>query len=157
MPDDKRRDEATFRRDFEAARPRLLGALYEAVSVALRNVATTRLPVLPRMADAAQWATAAASGLGLRPGLVLAAFLEKRQSGVEESVQSDPVAAAVFDLASAGPWEGTVTELLECLEDRLPQATTLNHSVSSRRSPSGEFHERVVATLKDVTGRPEGV
>jgi hypothetical protein len=33
----------------------------------------------------------------------------------------------------------------------------LNHSVSSRRSPSPEVHERVVATLNDVTGRPLGV
>jgi hypothetical protein len=40
---------------------------------------------------------------------------------------------------------------------RFPQATTLNHSVSSRRSPSDETQERLEAILKDVTGLPLGV
>ena len=40
---------------------------------------------------------------------------------------------------------------------RLPQATTLNHSLSSRRSPSGVIQVRFVSTANDVTGLPLGV
>jgi hypothetical protein len=40
---------------------------------------------------------------------------------------------------------------------RLFQATTLNHSVASRRSPSDVTQVRLVATLKVVTGLPLGV
>jgi hypothetical protein len=50
--------------------------------------------------------------------------------------------------------------LLRCdlqISARAPQATTLNHSTSSRRSPSADVKLRLVATLKLVTGRPLGV
>src|SRR5439155_25503841 len=64
IPEDRRRSTGEFWRSFDAARPRLLGALLEAVSMALRRERTIRLAKLPRMADFAIWATAAAPALG---------------------------------------------------------------------------------------------
>ena len=43
---------------FEAARPRILGALLDAIAVGLKRLPATRLPGLPRMADFALWASA---------------------------------------------------------------------------------------------------
>lgn len=46
-----RRDEARFWSEFEAARPRILGALLDATVAGLRNLPNVRLDGLPRMAD----------------------------------------------------------------------------------------------------------
>src|SRR5215831_4048759 len=54
----RRRSERQLWRDFEIARPRILGALLDAVTHGLRNVVGIHLEELPRMADFALWATA---------------------------------------------------------------------------------------------------
>src|SRR5262245_31534225 len=51
IPDEGRRPEAELRAAFEAARPRLLGALLDAISHGLMHLPNTRLNRLPRMAD----------------------------------------------------------------------------------------------------------
>jgi transposase-like protein len=57
IPEEKRRPEAELWRDFEKARPRIPGALFDAVSGALGAVESVRLEGMPRMADFAVWAT----------------------------------------------------------------------------------------------------
>src|SRR5262249_1894502 len=70
--------EDVFRRDFERARPRILGALLDAVSAALRRLPTVKRAATewPRMADFAQWAVAAELALGLNAGEFLKAYSE---------------------------------------------------------------------------------
>ncbi|MBI4643654.1 MAG: hypothetical protein HY743_07980, partial [Deltaproteobacteria bacterium] len=58
IPDNARRPEREFWVDFEEARPRILGALLDAVSMGLRNQGRVTLPALPRMADFALWIAA---------------------------------------------------------------------------------------------------
>src|SRR5207249_11316625 len=106
--------------------------------------------VLPRMADAARWAAAAAPGLSLTPDDVLVAFLKKRQSGVEESVEGDPVATAILALASDGPWEGTVTDLLACLEGRLPQTVTKRRDWPDTVTKLGQRLVRLAPALRQL-------
>src|SRR5262249_32777556 len=64
IPPGRRRDEEGLWRQYEAARPRVFGALLDAVSTALRGHAHVRLEVKPRMADFAVWSVAAAPALG---------------------------------------------------------------------------------------------
>jgi hypothetical protein len=45
--------------NFNTARPRILGAIFTAVSAAVRNIGKVRLERPPRMADFASWVTAA--------------------------------------------------------------------------------------------------
>ena len=59
IPESKRRQESELNRQFEEARPRILGALLDAVVVALRKHASVILQFNPRMADFAAWAVAA--------------------------------------------------------------------------------------------------
>ena len=54
----QRRAEKTLWREFELARPRILGALLDAAVQGLRSLPRARLERLPRMADFALWATA---------------------------------------------------------------------------------------------------
>jgi len=53
-----RKDELSFWREFEAALPKLVGAIMDALVVGLKNLPKTKPANLPRMADYAIWGTA---------------------------------------------------------------------------------------------------
>ena len=63
IPPEKKRTERMFYRELEAVRPRVLGALLDAASAALRNLDRVELRELPRMADFAVWVAAAEEAL----------------------------------------------------------------------------------------------
>jgi hypothetical protein len=128
IPEAKRRTEAQFWREFEAARPLILGALLDAVSCALRNYEGVWLERLPRMADAAQWATAAESLLGLKPGAFMAAYTGNRASSNDLALEASPVAAAVLSFMDVEEdWQGTSSELLNALNDRTSEDVQRQH------------------------------
>lgn len=110
-----RRDEDRFWKAFDAVRPRLLGALLDAVSMALRNVPTTALTRMPRMADFARWVVAAEPALGGRSGTFLSTYADNRRRSVEQGLEFDSVAQAVRQLVEERPWDGTFGKLLERL------------------------------------------
>jgi len=61
--DEQRRSETELWRDFELARPGILGALLDAMAHGLRAVGSVQLARLARMADFALWARACETGL----------------------------------------------------------------------------------------------
>ena len=65
IPEERRKTEREFWQSFEATRPRILGALLDAVSAALKNEEHVRIDRLPRMADFARWVYASASSAQL--------------------------------------------------------------------------------------------
>lgn len=116
IPEERRRSEREFWAAFKAEQPRILGALCEAVSCALRNLAATHLTGLPRMADVAQWMTAAEPGLGWPPRAFLGAYNGNRELANEVALESSPVAAALLQLVKpGGHFTGTAAELLASL------------------------------------------
>jgi hypothetical protein len=90
-----RRDEAELFTAYERERPYILGALFTAVSVALARLPEVRLPRKPRMADFALWASAAEPALGCGPGAFMSAYSGNRAEAVQETLDSDPVSAAM--------------------------------------------------------------
>jgi hypothetical protein len=116
IPEEGRRSEDELLADFEKARPQILGALLNAVSSALNNMASVRLERVPRMADFAKWICAASPGLGWRPGEFIAAYAENRRDVSEGAFDADAVAVAIWKVVTAGGntigFEGTATELL---------------------------------------------
>jgi hypothetical protein len=122
IPEAKRKDEESFWRDFEAVRPKVLGALLNAVSGALMAWSHTRLDSSPRMADFARWATAAEAALGWETGSFLAAYTGNRAAAIELAVEHDAVASEVRALVSeTGDWSGTNQDLLDVLNRRVPE------------------------------------
>lgn len=122
IPEERRQPEADFWKAFEAVRPRVLGALLDAVAAGLRNRETTRLERLPRMADFAVWVTAAEKALPWPAGGFIEAYAGNRAEAVEAALEADPVAMAVRSLIEQqGAWEGTATDLLRQLEHRVPE------------------------------------
>src|SRR5207249_4296359 len=115
IPERKRRQRANFWAAFEAARPLLLGALLDAVAIALKRHPDVNLVELPRMADFASWAVAAEPGLGLEDGAFMRAYSNNRDAAHDLALEASSIAPAVRTLADRGAWTGTAAELLEVL------------------------------------------
>src|ERR1700746_2043381 len=71
---DVRRDERCLWREFDEARPRILGALLDGLVAGRRRLPETKLDRPPRMADFAAWVSACEQSLGLVPGAFLKAY-----------------------------------------------------------------------------------
>ncbi len=95
IPPAERKTEREVLAGFEKAKPRLLGAVFDAVSMALRNLELTRVEELPRMADFAIWAVAAEGSFGCSSGAFLKAF-EKSHEREQAGVLDDSLVAEVF-------------------------------------------------------------
>ncbi|MQF70458.1 hypothetical protein FIL92_00530 [SAR202 cluster bacterium AD-812-D07_MRT_10900m] len=121
-----RRTEREFLSDLEKVRPRVLGALLNAVATAYRNVDRIVLEEKPRMADFAQWVVAGEEALPIEEGDFLRAYKTNRKGANELVLEDSPIAQGIMKLISdQGSWEGTATELLDAL--------TPNMNVDQRR------------------------
>ena len=122
IPDECRRDESTLWADFERARPLMLGALYDIISVALAREAGVTLAKKPRMADFVVWVTAAESACPWPAGAFMRVYDGNRLDATESALDGDPVAELARALALKG-WTGTATELLTRLIEGTPEPT----------------------------------
>ena len=98
IPDDKRRPEKEFWSDFTEARPRILGALCDAVSGAMSSLPGVDMDRLPRMADFAKWAVAAEKGLGVKEGTFIAAYTNNRQDANSLVLETAAVASESLEV-----------------------------------------------------------
>lgn len=122
IPENRRVEEAAFWQNFEAARPRIFGALLEGVSSALRNADSVRLERKPRMADFAVRATAMEACFGWEPGSFAAAYEANRREASEVLLGNEPLVDAIEALLNGWDeddgekvWSGTATDLLKKL------------------------------------------
>ena len=97
----KRRTEAGLTAEFERARPRILGALCDAVSVALRRLPDVRLESPPRMSDFATWIVAAEPALPWEAGRFLEAYAANRKAMDDLALDMDRVAAIIIEMMHA--------------------------------------------------------
>jgi len=102
---------------FEKARPRILGALLDAVVSALAREQTIELDRYPRLGDWARFVVAAEPALGWEPGVFLQALEENQAAANVAALEASPVPTEVRKLVDElVQWRGTATELLTCLE-----------------------------------------
>jgi hypothetical protein len=113
----QRRPENTLWREFEIARPRILGALLGAVVHGLRALEGVHLDRLPRMADFSLWATACETALW-PAGTFARAYAANRRAAIENIIEADPIATCVrMMMAHRTTWTGSASELLRlCAE-----------------------------------------
>ena len=108
----QRRLENELWRGFEIARPRILGALLDAVVHGLRALGRVHLDRLPRMADFALWAAACETALS-PAGTFARAYAANRRAGIESIIDAEPVAAYVQEImAERSSWIGSAADLL---------------------------------------------
>jgi hypothetical protein len=122
IEDEDRLTEAEFWTTFDTMHPRLLGALCDAISCALRRVDQVTLDSKPSMADLATWVTAAEAALGWPDGAFMAAYMGKRDRAHEVVIESEMSGPYIRTICEEG-FEGTATELLTRL-DRMVDGST---------------------------------
>ena len=109
--DAQRRPESELWRAFEIARPRILGAVLDAVVQGLRALGRVYLDGLPRMADFALWATACETALW-PAGTFARAYAANRRAAIESIIEADPVANRLRALmVERTTWTGSASEL----------------------------------------------
>lgn len=109
---------------FEAAQPKLVGALLELFAMALAKLPSVTIAPdkLPRMADFATLGEAVYKVHGKHDGDFLESYGAMRKDGVLRTIDASPVGAAVLAYLDyvGGEFNGTLTDLLARLEPHRP-------------------------------------
>jgi hypothetical protein len=131
VTDEVRRTEGGFMPAFERARPRILGALFDAMVLGLAELPNVKLKRLPRMADFIVW-TRACEGRFWTPGTIQEVFNRNLTDAAEAVIESDAVALAVLAYLKANPepWEGPTSEAYARLAPFAPEG-----SIRDKRFP----------------------
>ena len=116
IPNKARRQERDLWEAFDAARPKLLGALCDAVSHALDQQGAVKLEAMPRMADFAAWVVAAEPALGLHEGEFMRAYVGNQSAGNDLALEASPIWLALQTVLKGGDHDGTASELMGKLE-----------------------------------------
>ncbi|NQU20459.1 MAG: hypothetical protein HQ567_04190 [Candidatus Nealsonbacteria bacterium] len=106
---------------FQRVRAGSFGAILDMLSRGLRDSESTVLPGLPRMADSAKWVTSC-----LGDTTFITEYQRNIKNAIDLGLEASPIAAAIKELLSDGTtgfipghWEGTATELLTKLDERV--------------------------------------
>ena len=162
----ERRTEADVLAAYDAARPRVLGALLDALATGLRNLPTTQLATLPRMADFALWVAACESALW-EPGSFEAVYRDNRDTGQADLLEADVVAATILrlmndpfhtergrDVPGRSEWRGTRADLLAELNDRADDAARRDPRWPRTAKAVGDRVRRMATGLRKVGIEP---
>jgi hypothetical protein len=120
ITENARRDERTFWMDFEAARPRLLGAVLDAVCAGMHRVGAVDVPALPRMADFCRWGCAVEGSLGYASGTFMRSYRQNLEDANAYAIESSPIAVTIRDFLlkqSRRTWRGPSLRLLQKLTE----------------------------------------
>jgi hypothetical protein len=152
ISDKERLLEDELRSYWDEYRPSVFGGLCDAISSALANYHIVKMPERPRMADFAQWVTAAEPTLGWERGSFLHAYWEKRRHLNEISLEANPLATAVLALVediSPRDWIGTATELLSQLEVYVDQRTVKSKDWPKAANKLSNQLNRIAPSLRE--------
>jgi hypothetical protein len=156
ISDDKRRTEEALWKDYEAAAPRIFGAVLDALAHGLRHISTTKLDRLPRMADYALW-IAACEGKLWKRGAHMRVYAKNRNDAAEIVLESDPVAGALRQhMQGRTDYTTDMSNLLATLSGlapdhvkRTPAWPQTPRALSSRLKRLAPAFRRVGLTIKD--------
>jgi len=113
IPDNRRIPEKELWLKFEQARPVIFSGVLNGLVCGLRELPNVKLDCLPRMADAALFATAAETAFGWSTGTFMSAYWNNLNEGASASVDAHPVGVGVRRLLDGlSEWSGEPTQLL---------------------------------------------
>jgi hypothetical protein len=133
---------------FEEAKPRILGALYDAVSGVLRELPSTVVEEPPRMADYAYIGTAAEKVFGHEPGSFMKAYNNVKQGTNDLVLEAEPVAQVTYAfIREQGEWSGRATDLLKELDAKADEKTKRLKSWPTEPSKLSNILRRLAPNL----------
>jgi len=110
-----------YDRKLDAARPRILGALFDLVAKTLKELPSVKAARLPRMADFSRCGIAVERALGLPDGAFLAAYNRNYSTSHLDAILASPIGPPLLELLrDQRHWEGSATNLLGELKALLP-------------------------------------
>ncbi len=116
IPKEKRMPEGIMKVKWKEAKPEIMGAIFDAVSTALKNKDSIKLELYPRMADFTHWVVSAEPALPWNKYTFINEYTNNRLKIIDNAIESDPVASSVQLLIKKnGNWSSTPTELLAAL------------------------------------------
>ncbi len=157
IPKDRRKPERAFWADFEKDKTSIFSALIEAVSFALKNIESTSLAELPRMADFALWATAAEQALGLEEDAFMTAYTQNRENAhsivLEDSILAEVLQEFLDKKADGGKYKQAkilLKNFLAELKDTAGETRAKNEDFP--KSPKGLRNqiERINPNLREI-------
>jgi hypothetical protein len=149
IPNKRRITEKVLLREFETARPVIFTAILDAVSMALRTLPQLKMPPLPRMADAAEWATAGETAFGFERWTFLKAYQRNLDESAEVAVDANPVGAAIrILLEKQDQWEGEPRELLEALVELVSDKVQKQDDWPKNPQKLGHVLRRIAPALR---------
>lgn len=151
IPEERRRLKSDVKKEFEQALPKILGAIFDAVSCAIKNDGKVSLPYKPRMADFAMWIQAAEDALPWEAGDFIDAYEGNREEVFKGSVGASIIERAILHFLryrEGGYWEGSATELLQELEESLDETFIDNKKWPKAPNKLTSAINRVAASLR---------
>lgn len=120
--------------------PGVLGALYDAVALAIQGYPATEAPRQLRMADAGRWIAAAEPAFGLPAGAVIAAIVDAQDRLFVERANDDALIIRLRELVASREFAGHVGELFALLDvanhQGLPRSPSRLSTLLERMRPS---------------------
>ncbi|MFG1393717.1 ATP-binding protein [Xanthobacter agilis] len=146
-----RRGEAEMLANWQTAAPRILGALFDAISCGMRRFDSIQLDRLPRMADFARFASACEPAFGCEDGTFLSAYNANQSDTIETTFEADPVAVAVRDLIRndcPSGWHGSATDLLSALNMKASESVKRLKLWPATAASLGNRIDRIAPVLR---------
>ena len=156
-----RRPEKELNAEFDSLKPKLLGAMFDALAGAMTVKDGIRPRKLPRLADYAIWGCAVAVSIGYTEAEYWAAIEANSRIQTTEALDASPIAQAVCALmADKESWTSTPSELLTAL-NTVAKASGIDTTAKAWPKDAGSVTRRlnlVVPNLAQVgiTFRSEG-
>ncbi|PIR83675.1 hypothetical protein COU18_03275 [Candidatus Kaiserbacteria bacterium CG10_big_fil_rev_8_21_14_0_10_51_14] len=155
IPDSERKELADVFTSLDTARPRIFGAILNAVSRAMAIKPTVRTDNLFRMADFTAWGCAIAEAIGYSQQSFLDAYSRNIGEQIEEVIESNIVATLIIELMcddETVEWTGTPTMLFEEIKrlafNRIPLQTSEGATLYERRQIEKKLPENANALTR---------
>jgi hypothetical protein len=146
----KRIEEDRLWRDFEEAKPHILGGIFDILVKAVKIYPQIKLDRLPRMADFTRWGYAISKALGMSGDKFLEAYQRNIAKQNEEVIQSSTLAQAIIKLMEEREeWEKTVKEAWEELNGIITHSPT-DGTFPKAPNQLRRHLERIEPNLMDV-------
>lgn len=107
-----RKQEDVILSEYKASKPKILGAIFAALSKALSIKPTVKLKETPRMADFASWGCAIAEALGYKQKEFIDAYARNQDSQKQQVIDESPLVGHVVGfMKDKTTWQGTAQQL----------------------------------------------